>query len=81
VSIEAASHTVEAHTIRKTVSAGIASLNEGTTAFDAFLSMADYVLFRAKAAGRNRVELSTSILDRAPQTRGDEPPLTDRSAA
>jgi diguanylate cyclase (GGDEF)-like protein len=78
---EAASHTVDAHTIRMTVSAGVASLNEGTTALDAFLSMADYALFRAKAAGRNRVELSTSILDRAPRTRRDDLSLCDRSAA
>jgi diguanylate cyclase (GGDEF)-like protein len=78
---EAASHTVDAHTIRMTVSAGVASLNEGTTALDAFLSMADNALFRAKAAGRNRVELSTSILDRAPRTRRDDLSLGDRSAA
>jgi diguanylate cyclase (GGDEF)-like protein len=81
VAIEAASHTVEAHTIRMTVSAGVASLNGGTTALDVFLSMADLALFRAKAAGRNRVELSTSVLDRAPRTRRDRPSLGDRSAA
>jgi hypothetical protein len=52
-----------------TVSAGVASLNGGTTALDVFLSMADFALFRAKAAGRNRVELSTSILDSTPRTR------------
>jgi hypothetical protein len=51
-------------------------LNEGATALGTFLGVADYALFRAKAAGRNRVELSTSLLDRAPRTRWDE-----RSAA
>jgi hypothetical protein len=56
-------------------------LNEGTTALTTFLSVADYALFRAKAAGRNRVELSTSVLDRAPRTRLDERSLGDRSAA
>jgi diguanylate cyclase (GGDEF)-like protein len=81
VAIEAASHTVEAHTIRMTVSAGVASLIEGATTLDAFLGMADYALFRAKAAGRNRVELSTSILDSTPGTRRDGPSLGDRSAA
>jgi diguanylate cyclase (GGDEF)-like protein len=74
--IEAASHTVEGHVVRLTVSAGIAALNEGATALGTFLGVADYALFRAKAAGRNRVELSTSLLDRAPRTRWDE-----RSAA
>jgi diguanylate cyclase (GGDEF)-like protein len=79
--IEATSHSVEEHSIRITVSAGVASLNEGTTALDIFLSMADSALFRAKAAGRNRVELSTSILDSTPRTRRDAPSLGDRSAA
>jgi diguanylate cyclase (GGDEF)-like protein len=37
VAIEAASPTVEAHTVRMTVGAGVASLIEGTTALDAFL--------------------------------------------
>jgi diguanylate cyclase (GGDEF)-like protein len=54
VAIEAASHTVEGHVVRMTVSGGVAALNEGTTALSAFLSVADYALFRAKAAGRNR---------------------------
>ncbi len=79
--IEAASHTVEEHVVRMTVSVGVAALNEGATALDAFLSVADYALFRAKSAGRNRVELSTSMLDRAPRTRWDEVSLGDRSAA
>jgi diguanylate cyclase (GGDEF)-like protein len=65
--IEASSHTVGEHVVRMTVSVGVAALNEGTTALDAFLSVADYALFRAKSAGRNRVELSTSVLDRAPR--------------
>jgi diguanylate cyclase len=79
---ETASPTVEeAHAVRITVSAGVASLNEATTALDAFLSTADFALLRAKAAGRNRVELSTSILDGAPRTRQDELSLGDRSAA
>jgi diguanylate cyclase (GGDEF)-like protein len=73
--IEAASHTVEEHVLRMTVSVGVAALNEDTTALDAFLNVADYALFRAKAAGRNRVELSTSVLDRAPRSRRNELPL------
>ena len=40
-----------------TVSVGVASLTEGTTALDVFVSAADNALYRAKTAGRNRVEL------------------------
>jgi diguanylate cyclase (GGDEF)-like protein len=81
VAIEAASHTVEAHTIRMTVSAGVASLNEGTTALGAFLSAADNALYRAKATGRNRVELTSCALDCLPRRRSDEVSLGTRSAA
>jgi diguanylate cyclase (GGDEF)-like protein len=82
VATEAACPIVEeAHAVRMTVSAGVASLDEGTMALDAFLSTADFALLRAKAAGRSRVELSTSILDGTPRTRRDELSLGDRSAA
>jgi diguanylate cyclase (GGDEF)-like protein len=81
VAIEAASHTVEAHTIRMTVSAGVASLNEGATALGAFLSAADNALYRAKATGRNRVELTSCPVDCLPRRRSDEVSLGTRSAA
>jgi diguanylate cyclase (GGDEF)-like protein len=81
VAIEAASHTVEAHTIRMTVSAGVASLNEGATALGAFLSAADNALYRAKASGRNRVELTSCPVDCLPRRRSDEVSLGTRSAA
>jgi diguanylate cyclase (GGDEF)-like protein len=81
VAIEAASHTVEAHTIRVTVSAGVASLNEGATALGAFLSAADNALYRAKATGRNRVELTSCPVDCLPRRRSDEVSLGTRSAA
>jgi diguanylate cyclase (GGDEF)-like protein len=81
VAIEAASHTVEAHTIRVTVSAGVASLNEGATALGAFLSAADNALYRAKASGRNRVELTSCPVDCLPRRRSDEVSLGTRSAA
>jgi diguanylate cyclase (GGDEF)-like protein len=79
--IEAASHAVEQHVVRMTVSVGIASLNEGTTALDALLSAADEALYRAKAAGRNRVELSSFELERAARGHSDEVSLENRSAA
>jgi diguanylate cyclase (GGDEF)-like protein len=72
--IEAACHTVEGQVVRLTVSAG-------GIALEAFLFAADRALFRAKAAGRNRVELSTSVPDRVPQTRSGQPSLRDQSAA
>jgi diguanylate cyclase (GGDEF)-like protein len=81
LTIEAASHTVATHTVRLTVSAGVASLSEGTTTLEVFLRAADDALFRAKEAGRNRVELSASLSDRAQRTRSDELSLRDRSAA
>jgi diguanylate cyclase (GGDEF)-like protein len=81
LTIEVASHTVATRTIRMTVSAGVASLNETTTALEVFLRAADDALFRAKEAGRNRVELSASLSDRAQRTRSDELSLRDRSAA
>jgi diguanylate cyclase (GGDEF)-like protein len=79
--IEMASHTVEDKVVRMTVSVGIASLNEGTGALNALLSDADKALFRAKAAGRNRVELSASASERALRTGRNEPSPGDRSAA
>jgi diguanylate cyclase (GGDEF)-like protein len=81
VAIEAASHTVEGHVVRMTVSVGIASLNEGVAALGAVLSAADNALYRAKAAGRNRVELTSFELDCAPPGHSDEISLENRSAA
>jgi diguanylate cyclase (GGDEF)-like protein len=79
--IEAAPHAVEENVVRMTVSVGIASLNESTTALDALLSTADNALYRAKAAGRNRVEPMSSALECALRRRSDEAPLENRSAA
>jgi diguanylate cyclase (GGDEF)-like protein len=77
--IEAAPHTVEERVVRLTVSAGVVSSNGGSIALEAFLFAADRALFRAKAAGRNRVELATSILNSGPRTR--RPALSDLFAA
>jgi diguanylate cyclase (GGDEF)-like protein len=78
--LETSSHIIDEHTISTTVSAGVVSSNNGI-ALEAFLSAADRALFRAKAAGRNCVELSTSILDRTSRTRRNQASLGDRSAA
>jgi diguanylate cyclase (GGDEF)-like protein len=79
--IEGATHAVGEDVVRITVSVGVAPLNEGTAALDAFLSAADIALYRAKAAGRNRVELMSSALDCAPLSRSHEVSLDNRSAA
>jgi diguanylate cyclase (GGDEF)-like protein len=79
--IEGATHAVGEDVVRITVSVGVAPLNEGTAALDAFLSAADIALYRAKAAGRNRVELMSSALDCAPFSRSHEVSLDNRSAA
>jgi diguanylate cyclase (GGDEF)-like protein len=60
--VEAASHTVEAHSLRVTVSAGVA-FNEGID-LSGFLKVADQALYFAKRLGRNRVELSSSAVER-----------------
>jgi diguanylate cyclase (GGDEF)-like protein len=79
--IEAASHSVEGQVVHMTVSVGVAALNEGATALDAFLSVADFALFRAKEAGRNRVELSTVLSDRTQRTHSGQLHLGNRSVA
>jgi diguanylate cyclase (GGDEF)-like protein len=79
--VETASHMVEKHVVRTTVSAGVASLTEGTTSLDPLLSAADSALYRAKAAGRNCVEVTSSTLDCVSRGRADEPTVDNRSAA
>jgi diguanylate cyclase (GGDEF)-like protein len=57
VAAESASHAIERQTIHATVSVGIAFLDETTIDLATLLKAADLALYRAKAAGRNRVEL------------------------
>lgn len=56
--IEAADLAFDRDIIHVTVSIGIACSNEPTTDFKYVLEAADKALYRAKAGGRNRVELS-----------------------
>jgi diguanylate cyclase (GGDEF)-like protein len=79
--IEAAPQMVQERVVRMTVSAGVASSNEGTIALGVFLGAADNALYRAKAAGRNRVEMISSELACAPCRRSDEASFENRSVA
>ena len=79
--VQAAAHIIDEHTIRITVSAGVASSNEGIS-LEAFLIAADNALYRAKAAGRNRVEMMiSSEIICTPRRLSDEASLEKQSAA
>ena len=54
---EAAQH-VEGDIVRTTVSIGVVISGEAATDLDGLLKQADLALYRAKSAGRNRVEMS-----------------------
>lgn len=54
--VAAQSLEFEGKTIRITVSAGVAAMDEGVTVIDALMARADQALYAAKSAGRNRVE-------------------------
>ena len=56
---EATCHTVAAQPFTATVSVGIAISDDASSDLAALLDVADQALYRAKALGRNRVELST----------------------
>jgi diguanylate cyclase (GGDEF)-like protein len=60
---ESATHTVGEYTIRMTVSIGVAFLNDGASDLAGLLKAADQALYRAEAAGRNRVEASPRFLN------------------
>jgi diguanylate cyclase (GGDEF)-like protein len=77
--VEAAPQSAEEHTIRITVSVGVALSNDATADLAGLLKAADEALYRAKEAGRNRVE--TSSYPRASLTRSDGRSIQKRSAA
>ena len=56
---EATHHTVAAHPFAATVSVGVAISDDAIFDLSALLTAADQALYRAKALGRNRIELST----------------------
>jgi diguanylate cyclase (GGDEF)-like protein len=57
---EATSHTAAERPLIATVSVGVAISDDASFDLSALLDAADRALYRAKALGRNRVELSTS---------------------
>ena len=79
--VEAASHLAGEHSIRATVSVGAASSNDATADLTGLLNAADQALYRAKEAGRNRVEIASYAAERAPLRRPDEISIHKRSAA
>jgi diguanylate cyclase (GGDEF)-like protein len=56
---EATTHRVAERTLTATVCVGVAISDDASTDLAALLDVADQALYRAKAMGRNRVELST----------------------
>jgi diguanylate cyclase (GGDEF)-like protein len=79
--VESASQSVGEDTIRITVSVGVALSNDATADLTGLLKAADEALYRAKEAGRNRVETSSYPVERASLTRSHELSIQKRSAA
>ena len=79
--IEAASYLAGEHSIRATVSVGVAFCNDATADLAGLLKAADQALYRAKEAGRNRVETSSVAAESAPLRRPDDLSIHKRSAA
>jgi diguanylate cyclase (GGDEF)-like protein len=63
--VESTSQPVGEHTVRATVSVGVALSNDATADLTGLLKAADQALYRAKEAGRNRVEVSSSAAEHA----------------
>jgi diguanylate cyclase (GGDEF)-like protein len=79
--VESASHRVGEHTVRATVSVGVALSNDAAADLAGLLNTADYALYCAKAAGRNCVEMSAYAAERGPVRRPDDLSIHKRSAA
>jgi diguanylate cyclase (GGDEF)-like protein len=79
--VESTSHSSGEHTLRVTVSVGVTVSNDTTTDLVGLLKSADEALYRAKAAGRNRVEASCATAEHVPPRRPDGLSIHKRSAA
>ena len=79
--IEAASYHVGEHSIHATVSVGVAFSSDATADLTGLLKAADQALYRAKKAGRNRVETLPLAADSTPLRGPDELSIHKRSAA
>jgi len=79
--VESASYHAGENAVRVTVSVGVASSNDTTSDLAGLLKEADEALYRAKEAGRNRVEASSSAAKHALLKRPDELSIHKRSAA
>jgi diguanylate cyclase (GGDEF)-like protein len=79
---ETASHSVGGHTIRATVRVGVALSDNPTADLTGLLKAADQALYRAKEAGRSRVETSSFAAEHVPlRRRGDDLSIHKRTAA
>jgi diguanylate cyclase (GGDEF)-like protein len=80
--VESNSHRVGVHTVRATVSVGVVTLPNDTTADLAeLLGAADQALYRAKDAGRNCVKTLSYTAGRPPVRRTDKLLIQKRTAA
>ncbi len=64
---EATSHTVGERTFTATVSIGVAISEDASSDLSALLEAADQALYRAKALGRNRLEMSAHPMKPSPK--------------
>jgi GGDEF domain-containing protein len=62
---EATSHTTAQHAFDSTVSVGVAISDEERSNLNSLLNAADQALYRARALGRNRVEISLYLAERS----------------
>lgn len=80
--VKSNSHRVGVHTVRSTVSVGVVTLSNDTTADLAeLLGAADQALYRAKDAGRNCVKTVSYAARRASVRRPDKLSMQKRTAA
>jgi diguanylate cyclase (GGDEF)-like protein len=79
--IDAASYHAGEHSVHATVSVGVAFCNDATADLAGLLKAADRALYRAKEAGRNRVETSSVAVESTPLRGPNDLSIQKRSAA